>query len=388
MSCLLIFGLLAILSLALNLWQWFVAGRFPLHRPMPVASELLPVTLLKPLKGIDSNTRDCLRSWFTQEYAAPLQMLFAVKEQDDPAFDLVKELLEQFPDRQAKLLVCPKTVAANPKVSTLMQLEDLIEGEVVVISDADVKIAPDYLAQAITLLKQTEVGMVTSFHRAANPKTWPMWIEAVAMNCDFWSRVCQSNSLRQMKFALGAVMMLRRGTLREIGGFPELADFIADDNRLGLLVHRLGKRVALTNVVVDCYSDPTTLKKVWDRQLRWARTIRACEPLPYFFSILANASLWLLLALIATMGAPISSSVRAFSVATLLLLLTVNCQMTRINGQRLGCRFPGFIATIPMILTKDAMGLGCWILAFLGGEIEWRGRRYQILRGGRLRAVD
>ena len=173
MPWLLIPGVLAVVSLALNIWQYLAARRFPLHQPIPLASRFVSVTLLKPLKGIDSNTKDCLASWLAQDYPAPLQVLFAVKEQNDPVCDVVNELLKQFPDRNAKLMVCPERVAANPKVSTLMQLEQLIEGEAVVISDADVKIAPDYLAQAITFLQRDGVGLVTSFHRAAIRRPGP-----------------------------------------------------------------------------------------------------------------------------------------------------------------------------------------------------------------------
>jgi ceramide glucosyltransferase len=383
-----IFSGLAVVSLGLNLWQWFAACRFPLHQPVPTSSQLASVTLLKPLKGFDAHTEACLRSWLAQEYPAPLQVLFGVKEPSDPVCALARRLVAEFPQCNARLVICPESPGANPKVSTLIQLESLIEGEVVVVSDSDVMAPQNYLKQAMTILQRDGVGLVNSFYRLANPENHPTWIEAIAINCDFWPQVCQSNSIRPMKFALGAVMASRRETLEKIGGFKELVDYIADDNRLGLLVHRTGQRVELTNAVVDCYSAPMTLKRVWDHQLRWARTIRACEPMPFFFSVLSNLTVWLFFVLGATLLAPLPERHRVIVLLAVSLLLMVRCKITGIYGRKLGCPMPGFIFLVPLVLAKDALNLACWLFAFLGNGITWRDRQYRIICGGRLRAVD
>lgn len=402
----LILGALTLISLGLNLWQWLAARRFPLHQPVPTAPDLPPVTLLKPLKGCDDHTEACLRSWLEQEYPAPIQILFGVKDAGDPVCAVVNRLIPEFPQHDARLVICPESPALNPKVSTLLQLEPLIGKaapadddhaepaveaappvRAVVISDADVLVHPGYLAEAMTGLQRDGVGLVNSFYRLANPRNRSMWIEAVAVNCDFWSQVCQSNSMRPMKFALGAVMGLRAETLRRIGGFAALADYLADDNRLGLLVHRAGLRVDLTNAVVDCYSGPMTFRQVWDHQLRWARTIRVCEPVPFFFSVLTNALVWSLLWVVAAIPFglrwPLYVAMGGLSIYAMVRFATASA-----NGRKLtnGNASPWKIAQV--LDVRDALGALWWLLAFLGNRIVWRSRRYRILKEGRLQPLD
>jgi len=404
MTFLYLFGALTVISLGLNVWQWLAARRFPLHQPVPTATDLPPVTLLKPLKGCDEHTGDCLRSWLTQDYPAPVQVLFGVQDAADPVCDVVRKLIGEFPQFDARLVICPESLGPNPKVSTLMQLERLIGAangratllspslgdrsvaapvHALVISDADMMAPPGYLKEAITILQRNGVGLVNSFYRLANPRNRAMWLEAIAVNCDFWSQVCQSNSMRPMKFALGAAMTLRADTLQLTGGFQALVDYIADDNRLGRLVHRAGQRVELTCAVLDCYSAPMTFRQVWDHQLRWARTIRACEPVPYFFSVLTHTSFWsvLLFAWWLMMSPEPDASLWApalWLVAACIRGATGEANWRRLTGTKLPAWKPACLAE------KDYLGVLWWLLAFLGNNVTWRGRRHRILKAGRL----
>jgi ceramide glucosyltransferase len=230
----LILGSLALLSLALTLWQWLVARRFPLHQRVaePSLPPAAPVTLLKPLKGCDAATEDCLRSWFTQQYAGPGQILFGVAAADDPVCDVVRKLVREFPGSDAQLVVGTPLPGANVKVAKLVELERLAKHDLLVISDADVRVPPDFLANIVLPLSQAPLshrtggasgvgacGLVCCFYRLANPTTLAMQWEAIAINADFWSQVLQSRSLKPLDFALGAVMATGRRQLQEIGGF-------------------------------------------------------------------------------------------------------------------------------------------------------------------------
>ena len=292
-----------------------------------------PVTLLKPLKGCDAATEDCLRSWFAQQYAGPTQILFGVAAAEDPVCGIVRKLLQEFPGRDAQLVVCGPLLGANAKVSKLVELERMAKHEIIVVSDADVRVPPDFLTNIVAPLcadplssptqegrasvlaspdSETDssslgsrgrspsrrIGLVCCFYRLANPTTLAMQWEAIAINADFWSQVLQSRSLKPIDFALGAVMATRRQQLQEIGGFAALADCLADDYQLGNRIARRGYSIALSPVVAECWSAPMGWAAVWKHQLRWARTIRVCQPAPYFFSILSNATFWPLLWLI------------------------------------------------------------------------------------------
>ena len=196
---------LALFSLALTLWQWIVARRFPLHQRATDLSHAPPVTLLKPLKGCDVETGECLRSWLTQNYSGPVQILFGVAAAEDPVCAVVHALLAAHPACDAHLVICREQLGANAKVSTLIQLQQCVRHEVIVVSDADVRVPADWLANAVAPLREPAVGLVTCFYRLANPSTPAMQWEAVAVNADFWSQVLQAQSLKPITFALGEI---------------------------------------------------------------------------------------------------------------------------------------------------------------------------------------
>jgi ceramide glucosyltransferase len=370
-----ILGCLALLSLSLTLWQWYVARRFPLNQRVSSAAFAPEVSLLKPLKGFDSTTESCLRSWFTQDYSGPVQILFGVASAEDPVCPVVRGLMQQFPTIDAQLRLCGPLPGANLKVCKLAELEQLAKYEVLVISDADVLAPPDLLANVVARLQAKEVGLVNCFYRLANPVTPAMQWEAVAINADFWGQVLQSQSLKPLDFALGAVMATRRKQLAEIGGFAALQDCLADDYLLGNRIARRGHRVDLCPVVVECWSGPMRWRDVWQHQLRWARTIRVCQPVPYFFSILGNATLWPLL------WAAIYPAGREITFALCFWLARIG---TALNLQQLLTGAPAPMARAWLVPVKDLLQAALWLLSFLGNRVEWRGQKMRLRRDGTL----
>jgi ceramide glucosyltransferase len=370
-----ILAALAFLSLFLLLWQWVVARRFPLHRRVMTREYAPGVTLLKPLKGCDETTEACLRSWFTQDYGGPVQVIFAVASAEDPVCTIVDRLLADFPKLQTRLLICGPLLGTNLKVSKLMQAEKLALHEILVISDADVKVPQDFLTNVVAPLRDSRVGLINCFYTLANPASLAMRWEAIAINSDFWSQVLQSQSLRPLDFALGAVMATRRIQLREIGGFEALVDCLADDYQLGHRIARRGHEIVISPVVVECWSEPMRWESVWKHQLRWARTIRVCQPAPYFFSILSNATFWPLLWVLVKPAIP--TLVFAFSCWLVRMVSALNLQ-SRLTQK------PPAMAYSWMVPAKDLLQTSVWGLAFLGNTIEWRGEKMRLRRDGTL----
>jgi len=370
---------LALLSLALLCWQWLAAWRFPLHRRISDLSFAPAISLLKPLKGCDATTVESLQSWFNQDYAGQTQILFGVADARDPVCQTVRELIDKNPGRDAQLVVGAGSPGANGKVSTLIQLERLAEHELILASDADVRVPPDFLANVVAPLRDPRTGLVNCFYRLANPATLAMYSEALAVNADFWSQVLQAATLRPPDFALGAVMLTRRKLLAEIGGFTALVDCLADDYQLGRRIVQNGHRIALCPVVVECWDSPMNWSDVWKHQLRWARTIRVSRPVPYFFSILSNATLWPLLCL---MASPVLSK------TFYLPLFAAVCGLIRIAlAQNLQRRFvprPDRRAPSWLVPVKDLLQVAVWLGAFLGNTVEWRGEKMRLRRDGTL----
>jgi ceramide glucosyltransferase len=369
-----ILGSLAVVSLALTLWQWLAAARFPLHRRTQNAQFAPSLTLLKPLKGCDAESARCLRSWLEQDYTGPVQILFGVASAEDPVCDIVRQVMREHPKADAQLMICAETLGANPKISTLFQLERLARYEVIIISDADVFAPSDFLRQTVVPLEDPAIGLVNCFYRLEGATNLAMRWEAFAVNGDFWSQVLQAQMLKPLDFAMGAVMVTPRKQLEAIGGCTVLVDYLADDYQLGNRIARNGAQIAICPVVVDCLSSPMKGRQVWAHQTRWARTIRVCQPGPYFLSILSNATLWPLLWLAYAR----SSTVLLFTGSALVLRAIMGAWCERKLTRRLDL-YSGWIALI-----KDLLQVMVWANAFIGSHITWRGQRLRVLPGGKL----
>lgn len=222
----------------------------------------------------------------------------------------------------------------------------------------------------------------------------PTHWEAVGVNIDFWSQVLQSKSLWPLDFALGAAMATSRQWLARIGGFEVLADYLADDFQLGHRISQAGGRIECCRVVVDCRESWKSWREAWTHQLRWARTIRVCRTIPYFFSILSNATFWPTLWLVAegvravvSAAPPVADAARCLSAAGGLALCLLVRIGTAMDLQR-RLRVPSANAvpawTVPL---KDLLGAAVWAMALLGNTVEWRGHRYRVLRDGRLQVM-
>jgi len=370
---------LALLSLALTLWQWLAARRFPLHRRVAESSFAPAVTLLKPLKGCDETTADSLQSWFNQNYSGPTQILYGVADTNDPVCEIARELIRKNPGCDVQLVICGESLGTNGKISTLIQLERSAKYELLLISDTDVRVPPDFLANMVALLHDDKTGLVNCFYRLANPATSAMRWEAVAINADFWSQVLQAASLKPLDFALGAAILVRRKALTQAGDFKALANCLADDYQLGHRIAAKGHRIALCPVVIECWAAPMNWRDVWHHQLRWARTIRVCQPLPYFFSILSNATFWPMLWLIVSWVSSATLCPLLAAVACLLFrtLLAQNLQH-RLTPER------KLVSSFWFVPVKDLLQVALWLGAFAGSMVEWQGQRMKLRRDGTL----
>src|SRR5665213_2803483 len=164
----LIFGALALLSFVLLLWQFLAAKKFPLHQRIANPDFAPAISILKPLKGCDATTAESFQSWFRQNYSGPVQIIFGVMDAADPVCEIVWELLQKNPDGDAQLIVCPETLGANAKVSKLAQLEKFAKHDLILISDADVRVPPDFLANFVAPLRDSRIGLVNCFYRLTN----------------------------------------------------------------------------------------------------------------------------------------------------------------------------------------------------------------------------
>lgn len=352
-----ILGILACVSFALYLWQFLLGMRFHFNSPTSAAS-FPPITILKPLKGCDAETETCLRTWLEQDYPAPVQVLFGVASEDDPAVELVRNRL------RSDVVVCKERLGPNAKVSTLAQLEPLMRYDISIISDADVAVPKDFLRQIAAVFEAQRPALACCLYKLSGGKR----IEAFMINSDFWSQVLQSIALKPMNFALGAAMIITREALEKLGGFRALVECLADDYQLG---NRAEGKVVLCPTVVECRSSPITWRQMWSHQIRWARTIRVSQPVPFFFSILSNPTVW-----------PVAWTVASGAWIHGCAILTLRSLGGALLERKLTGRFNA--ASIFLAPFCDFLRAIFWALAFLGNRIYWGGRTFRVSRGGKL----
>lgn len=370
-----LFAALTALSLLLSTWQWLEGRLFPLHRRLKSREAMPPLSLLKPLKGAEPALLACLRSWFVQNYPGPFEILFGVESEADPACAIARRVMEEHPEIPARLIVCGPPEVPNGKVAKLARLAREARHPWWVLSDADVKVPPDLLANLVPALHQPETGLVHCFYRLGEAHTPAMHCEAVAVNADFWTSVLQARRLGLVRFALGAVMALRRDTVETIGGFESLGSNLADDFELGRRIAAAGKRIHFCRVAVDCLHPRQGWGAVWRHQLRWARTIRACRPGAYAASLLAHP--WLAAACM------VASAPNLLSWQVLGICLGVRL-LTAFDNQRRLTQSAHHLPWLWLVPIKDLLQLAWWTSAFLGNTVEWGGRKYRVRMGGRL----
>jgi ceramide glucosyltransferase len=333
--------------------------RFPDFRDLP------PVTVLKPLHGDEPLLETALASLCVQDYPAPWQVVFGVGQPDDAALPLVRRLQGRFPDSDLAVVVDPTVHGPNRKVGNLMNLLPAAKHEIVVIADSDVHVAPDWLRRLTAALAQPGVGLVTTVYTGL-PSSRIGALGAMGINHYFVPGALLARILGRQD-CLGASMMLSRETLARIGGFAALVNHLADDNVLGRLVQRLGLKVALADTVPATTVPETTLRSLWRHELRWARTIRALEPLQFAASALQYPIAWAVLVAVLAGASPWSFA--WFGIAWAARALAA-LGVDRTLG--LAKRSPLWL--LPL---RELMSIGVMIASYGGRRVDWRGHTMQ-----------
>jgi ceramide glucosyltransferase len=352
-------------------------GRFfrPLPSSAPPAATGPGITVFKPLKGLSPLSRECLTSFLTQDYPS-YQVLFGVRDPDDPVLALLRELARAHPRCDLSVAICPEDLGLNPKISTLRQLMPRARYDLLVIADGDVLVGPDYLAQVAAAFRQPGVGLVSCPYRAGPIRTLGSALEALTITADFIPSVAVANYVESIRFALGATMALTRQALSAIGGLAPLADFLADDYQLGFRVAQTGLQVKILPYVVETCNQEMRCRDYLSHQLRWGRTYRICRPAGYLGYGITHALVYSLAILLSAGLAPWAWGV----VAATLVLRGALAGFSDRRG--LKGRLP--LWAFALLPAKDLLAFGLWLASFLGRRVNWGGRSFRVTPEGKL----
>lgn len=335
------------------------------------------VTILKPVYGLEKNLKENIRTACRQDYPE-YQLVLSVQRPDDPALPVLREIEKEFGPGRVTVAVENRKAGCNGKINNLLGAYPHARHDVLVISDSDVRLQPDYLKAIVAPLADPQVGCACTLYRAACAEKWYEKLELLTLNADFMMNVVFAQITGISRFCLGASTAIRRSTLEQIGGLSALADYLVEDYEMGRRVWALGQKVAAVPYYVDTMVDLQDARGWWNHLVYWDQNTRAARPAGFFLTGLYRAVPFALFFAALRLFDPVGLSVLAGAVgvrlASAALALGVGL------GDREGLR------SLPLLPLRDLVAVVSWLQAFTKRTVIWRGAEFTLTRDGRLSA--
>jgi ceramide glucosyltransferase len=360
-----------------------IAARIFLSKRRKALAPFSPgVSVMKSLKGLDPGMIEAFRSHCRQSFAGEYELLFGVASLSDPAADVVRQLIAEYPKLAIRLIECPQRLGANGKVSTLVQLASHARYKFLLINDSDITVSSRYLEQVMACFApadsddkaEKEAGLVTALYRGRAHHSLASSLEALGIATDFQAGVLLSKWIEGgLHYGLGSTLAMSREALDKIGGLLPLVDHLADDYELGERISSAGYRVVLSGEVVETNIAAYGWRGFLDHQLRWARTVRDARPWGYAGLIFTHGLGWALLNVGASGASPLS-----------LWLLGLSCCLRLALAMTVGAEVLSDRQVLPslwLLPLRDLIAMGVWVAGFAGNTIVWRGERFALKDG-------
>jgi ceramide glucosyltransferase len=339
----------------------------------------LPVTILKPVRGIDTRMYAGFASHCRQGYAGEYEILFGVSSMDDPAVAEVERLRREFPDHAIRLVECPERLGNSGKVSNLVQMLPSAHFEHVLINDSDIRVSPNYLARVMNCFADPRVGMVTAPYLGrtdTDGKALTVWarLEALGISTDFMPGVLTARKIEGgIRFGLGSTLAVSKTALAAAGGLEPLVDHLADDYEIGARIAHAGFRVELCREVVETTVPAYSFQGFIDHQLRWARSTRDSRRWGYVGLGITYCIPWALLNCVAS-----GFALWSFTLLSLVLLARVAVALSVGVGI---LRDGQVLRDLWLLPLRDFFALGFWAWSFASDTVVWRGERFRLHAG-------
>jgi ceramide glucosyltransferase len=331
-----------------------------------------PISNLKPVRGLDPDAYENFASFCRQDYPN-YEILFCVGDTTDPVLPVLQRLVRDFPECQIRIVIGSGRIAANDKVAKLARMVEEASHEYLVISDSDVRVAPDYLSRLVAPLADPNVGAVTCFYIPTEETSWVQRLQDVGMLSDFYPGILVAKQLDGVKFALGPTIATTRARLQAFGGYPRIENQPADDLLVGRLIAEQGCEVVLLRYAISTVPDFQSLGELFYKRLRWITVMRHMRPWGHMGLIFTLGLPWALLA-VALLPTP------AIVAGYLGGYLIVRFVLTGLVGSW-GLKQSGVWKKLAWIPLWDAMASLIWLASFGRKTIRWRGQDYLIRNG-------
>lgn len=333
------------------------------------------LTLLKPIKGLEEELEQNLRSFFEQRYPAPVSLVFSSTESDDPGLQVARKLAREYPDAQVQFVVSDASFGRNPKVSNLAGALRAAEHDLVLQTDANVRLRPGYLTAVVSEFLSLRASLTGALVAGSGERSWGAALENVQLSTFITPGICLAYRVFQIPCVIGKSILFRKSELNSVGGLECVKDVLAEDFVLGQVYLRAGKRVALSGLTVENVNLATSLWRFADRHTRWLQ-MRAVVHVPGFVAdLFSNAALFALFAALC------SGELRHW-----LIYGAVAAYKTLVDAWLLkrvrGAGLP--VVYLPAFALRDLLQPFIWLRALFSRTTEWRGKRFKLTRGSRL----
>ena len=332
-----------------------------------------PVSVIKPVCGLEPDLRANLTSFCTQVYP-DYEVLFVAERDDDPGLAVAREVAAQFASLRTVVLSAGQRVGRNLKVCGLHHAQCHARHDIIAVSDSDMRVTPGYLQRVIAPLADPSVGVVTCLYRGVDAKGLASSLETLAIGADFIPSVLVAWLLQGPRFGFGSTLAVRRGPLEASGGFVSVADELADDYRLAERIRATGAKEVLSGYVVECVLGHQAFRAMWRRRLRWSRTVRTLSPAGWVGTLVTHV----------TIVAALLACVRPSLVAVWALAATVLWRAACAAAIAGRTEDQGVLRLLWLLPISDLLTFVLWMASFTGRSVAWRGRELRFGPGGRL----
>ncbi|MGB9874747.1 MAG: bacteriohopanetetrol glucosamine biosynthesis glycosyltransferase HpnI [bacterium] len=368
-------ALFFVILISISCFYWLVLMATSLHffhQLFPSAKSLPPISVLKPVRGIDPEAYESFSSFLKQDYPE-FEVIFGVMDANDPAIPLIRRIQSDFPERSVRLVIA-QPLGTNQKTAILHSLSREAKYDLLVLADSDISVNPDFLKRLASFFQDEKVGLVGCLYRSLGINLWSK-VESLLISTFLLPSGILGHRILGLRYAFGAALAVRRKALSDIGGFASFKNHVADDHEIARLIHKAGWNVLLIPYVVSNHLNCVSKSEFWARQLRWMKVAFVCHrsaypaifltfsfPLALLFVLLSSfspISLWFLV---------VAFGVR-FVVGVLMADLLEHKELRR------------WLYLMPLV---DLVFAFLWITAPVFKRFTWRHDEYIILPDGRM----
>ncbi len=329
------------------------------------------LSLIKPVCGLEKNLKENLITAVTQDYP-DYETIFAVQSANDPALSILEAIQKEFPSKKIEIVIDEEAAGPNGRLVNIHNGAKKAKGEILVFSDSDMILEPDYLRILVAPFQEESVGMVCTLYRAVRAERWFEKLELLSLNAEFVPSIVFAEATKTSKACPGASQAIRKDVLEKIGGLAPLANYLVEDFELGQRVLKAGFQMKIIPYLAETQVDLKSAKDWWRHQVYWDQNTRAAAPAGFFFTLLIRAIPFSLLYFLS--GAPYGFVVFCWTISLRLLTAMLNALVLK---DREG------LQALALLPARDLIGFFTWFFSFVNRKTYWKGRTF-LVKGGKM----